>query len=372
MGKESGGASNQIRASQLYIILFISRSILLLTVNNVMSDGENLQDYIISTLLALTANFVFVIPVYFIMKKAPEKDIFQISADCFGKWGKVVSVFYGLYFLIMISYYLGFFLLFMSNVMEPYVSLELISLCVVIVACYAAWKGIETIARTATVLTVVVVAGLLFIIVTLIPEINTLNYLPFCDKGPDQALKGAALLLSRSSGLAALMLLLPKTKGHKKTGFVLWNITIALLMVGMLFVIVGALGGYLNYQLFPVYSAASFADAGVMERMDALFIAMWIGALVIKASFDLNLFTVCTQNISSELKKWPVVAGGAGVALLAVFICKNLTLQRLFFGTDVLLPINLIASFIIPCLLWIVYTLKMRKGGKKDFVAEKE
>ena len=125
-------------------------------------------------------------------------------------------------------------------------------------------------------LTIVVVAGLVFIIAALIPKINLLNYLPFFDEGPDQALKGTALLLSRSSGLAVLLLVLPKTKGRRKPGFILWNILIVFLMVATLFVIVGAMGSYLNYQLFPVYSASSFADAGVMERMDALFIAMWI------------------------------------------------------------------------------------------------
>ena len=371
MGKESSSISNQIRTSQLFTILFISRAILLLTVNNVLSDGANLQDYIISTLLAMVGNFVFILPIYFLFKAAPGKDFYQLSTECFGKFGKVAAAFYGLYFLLMASYYLGFFVLFMSNVMEPYVSLELIALCVVIVACYAAWKGTETIARTATVLTIVVVAGLVFIIAALIPKINLLNYLPFFDEGPDQALKGTALLLSRSSGLAVLLLVLPKTKGRRKPGFILWNILIVFLMVATLFVIVGAMGSYLNYQLFPVYSASSFADAGVMERMDALFIAMWISSLVIKLAFDVNLFTGCAQHIKSGFKKWPVIAGGAVVAFLAVMICKNLTLQRLFFGIDLLLPVNLIASFVLTALMWIIYSVKQRKkGGKKKLALE--
>ena len=48
-----------------------------------------------------------------------------------------------------------------------------------------------------------------------------------------------------------------------------------------------------------------------MERMDALFIAMWISSLVIKLAFDVNLFTGCAQHIKSGFKKWPGIAGGA-------------------------------------------------------------
>ena len=62
---------------------------------------------------------------------------------------------------------------------------------------------------------------------------------------------------------------------------------------------------------------------------------------------------------------------GAVVAFLAVMICKNLTLQRLFFGIDLLLPVNLIASFVLPALMWIIYSVKQRKkGGKKKLALE--
>ena len=55
------------------------------------------------------------------------------------------------------------------------------------------------------------------------------------------------------------------------------------------------MGGYLGGQLFPVYAAASFAEAGVIQGMDALLIGIWLFSLLVKLSLDLYQLRLCVE-----------------------------------------------------------------------------
>ena len=141
----------RISAGQLFSILFVNQSVIMLTHNTLLGGGENMVDNILSALLALVLNFVLILPLYFLHRRNPQENVLETGERLVGKPGAILlAVFYGLYFMAIDSYYLSFFQIFLNNIMEPLMPVWLVDigfcrrglLCRLIV-------GIEAIARTA-------------------------------------------------------------------------------------------------------------------------------------------------------------------------------------------------------------------------------
>ena len=110
----------RISAGQLFSILFVNRSVIMLTHNTLLGGGENMVDNILSALLALVLNFVLILPLYFLHRRNPQENVLETGERLVGKPGAILlAVFYGLYFMAIDSYYLSFFQIFLNNIMEP-------------------------------------------------------------------------------------------------------------------------------------------------------------------------------------------------------------------------------------------------------------
>ena len=233
----------RISAGQLFSILFVNRSVIMLTHNTLLGGGENMVDNILSALLALVLNFVLILPLYFLHRRNPQENVLETGERLVGKPGAILlAVFYGLYFMAIDSYYLSFFQIFLNNIMEPLMPVWLVALAFVAVVCYAAYLGIEAIARTAGFALAIILIGMVWIGVALLPKIQWINYDPFLYNGPKQLFTGTALFLARSTGFSTMALLLPRVSGKKKLKFCIWNTGIYCLMIFLLLGMVGVGG----------------------------------------------------------------------------------------------------------------------------------
>ena len=128
----------RISAGQLFSILFVNQSVIMLTHNTLLGGGENMVDNILSALLALVLNFVLILPLYFLHRRNPQENVLETGERLVGKPGAILlAVFYGLYFMAIDSYYLSFFQIFLNNIMEPLMPVWLVALAFVAVVCYA-------------------------------------------------------------------------------------------------------------------------------------------------------------------------------------------------------------------------------------------
>ena len=358
---------NTIGAGQLFLLLFASRTVVLLMTNTILSGGERLQEYLISCAAAFLLLFAAVVPLWLLQRKHPGKDVLEIARGT-PPWLRVgLSLLYGVYFLLFSSCCLSALLLFMANVAEPNASLPLMTAVLALAAVYAGWRGIETIARTAAIAAAVVAGGLVLILLLLAPKVEWGYFLPFAEDGGRQAAVGALQLFARSDGLAALAFLAARTNGRGlKRGFLCWNSAVFFFTAAILVVSIGAMGSYLDFQLFPVHTAATYAEAGIIKSMDAVFVGMWIFSVLVKLSCDLYLFSCCVQSVDSRVKKWPVLAGGAVVAGVSMAVCAFRQLQDLFFGLSLFLPLTLVCTAAVPLALLLRERFQRKPGrGKK-------
>ena len=260
---------NTITAGQLFLTLFVARIVILLSTNTVLTGGESLQEFLPSCLAAYLMNFILVLPLWFLHRVRPEQNLLQAARSLLGKAGLILVPVYAVYFICFGGFCLSLLQLFMANVMEPHASLPLLAIVTALAASYAAWKGIETIGRTAALVSSFAAGGLILILLFLSVKFDPLHFTPFFEDGGKQAVSGTLLLLARSDGITALGFLSARMRGNLGRGFVIWNTAVYALTAGLLAVMTGAMGSYLGRQLFPVYAASSFAEAGVIQGMDA-------------------------------------------------------------------------------------------------------
>lgn len=357
-----------ISAGQLFSILFVNRCVIMLTYNTLLGGGENMMDNILSALLALGLNFILILPLYFLHRRNPKENVLESSERLLGKPGMILlAVFYGLYFMAIDSYYLSFFQLFLNNVMEPLMPVWLVALAFIAVVCYAAYQGIEGIARTAGFVLAIVLLGMAWLGVALLPKIQMINYDPFLYDGPKQFYTGTALFLARSTGITTLALLLPRATGKKKLKFCIWNVGIYALMIFILLGMVGAGGNYLKNQLFPVYTAASLADSGVLERLDVVFITIWVAGLFVQMATDAYLFMLCLRRATNKMvSRIALPFAALLIAVLSVLVTHSLPLQRIFYGLPLLFTFTVSGAVGIPLLLLLLDLIRKKKHIPKE------
>ena len=324
-----------ISAGQLFSLLLVSSLIIMVTTNSTWTGGGDFLDNIISCAIAFAVNFIAVIPLGLLYRRKPTMNILDHGYHLTGWFGTVIALFYGLYFLTIDCYYLSVFQVFNANMIEPEMPSWLIVIAVLVVAVYAAWKGVESISRTSVFILVMLLIGFLFILVTSIPQVKSENFKPLLYNGWDQTIQSTMLFLGRSTGIATLAILLPATKGNKTIGFTVWNVVTYLLMSIIMVIMVGVLGNAIQTQMFPMHTLAAISGIGPFQRMDSIFLGIWLMGVFIKG-------------------------GAVAVGIISVLITKSVALQHLFFDVYLLAPLTLFASFVIPLILLLIDTIKCK------------
>lgn len=354
-----------ITTGQLFGMLFISRMIVNMTYNPSTTGGESMWDHVLSCAISFVLTFLMVIPVYILCNLRGGIDIANISYLLLGKIGGIICFIYTLYFIFVAIYTLSMFNSFVSNVMSPKTPLLTLSFAVVIVASYAACKGIEGIARASFFILVLVVIAIIFIILALIPQVDVRNYPAFMYDGSSQTINGVILMFSRTSCIPAMAMLLPLSKGNKKTGIIIWNISVYLTIAILITVIVGSLGDYLKTQSFPIYTATCIAEMGILRKLDALYLGIWMTGLFVKISLFIYLASSCVKKVYRKRSfKMSASIIGLLIAILSFYASNSSKIISYFYNINIIAIFTLITAVIIPLFLIIVNLLKSRRSCK--------
>lgn len=356
-----------ISAGQLFGLLLAGRLILMVTTNSVWSGGGDFLDNVIACALACAITFIAVIPLWLLHRRHPTLSVLE-QGDSFAKGvGAAVGLFYGIYFLVMDCYYLSVFEVFNANMVNPELPSWMIVFAILIVAVYAVWKGVESLARAAVLILVIVLLGLGIILATTAPSINGYYFKPVFYNGWEQTLQSTILFLGRGTGIATLAVLLPRAKGRRKIGFALWNVLAYLFMGVILTVMVGVLGNAVQTQMFPMHTLAAIAGIGPFQRMDSLFLWIWLMGTFLKIAIDLYLFTVCMKQVFGVKQGIYFTIGGAVfVGVAAVVIIGSVEIQRVFFNVYLLAPLTLGAAIGIPLILLVADLIRGRTQQKNQ------
>ena len=100
-----------------------------------------------------------------------------------------------------------------------------------------------------------------------------------------------------------------------------------------------------------MHTLAAISGIGPFQRMDSIFLGIWLMGVFIKISIDLYLFGSCMQRVFHIKHGGFFIIGGAvAVGIISVLITKSVALQHL----------TLFASFVIPLILLLIDTIKCK------------
>ena len=350
-----------ITAPQLFSLLFLCNIVIGITYNLPMAKSSNLLDHILSAIVAFFINILFIFPIYKIYKKNPSLDIADNCIKNFKKIGILFLIIYGIYYLFVCCYMLSLFNIFVRDVINPDISLFMLTFCVILASSYAACKGIEGIARACSIILFIVCLAIVFIIFTLIPQIDFMNYSPLLFNGLNDFNNGIFYLTSLSFYLPLAAILMPFIKSGAKKVLIATNLITYILFAIVIIIVVGALGDYLKTQSFPIYEATSAAEIGVFKRLDAIYLGIFTSGLFITISIFLFAFFLVMKKILGQ-KRSKLIIFFADIFLLIISLILPIfkEISFFFYDTKFIFVFTILTSFVLPAIILLKHKLKLK------------
>ena len=299
----------QISMGQLAAILLTSR----LAVSMTFAPTAHL----LSTLLQALLLALLLLPTWWFARRSEGISTLDYAVAVMGKGGGAVAVFYGLACLYIQAADLIRFSRFAASTLSPGMSREVLCIVLMVTAGIAAFYGIQAIARSAAIIAVFVVAAIVLVALALLPRMELINFPPLLFDGGAPVIAGALEELPRSLELAVLGLLIPYVKGSLTKGSLWWIGAFTAVELIIQVTVVGVLGDFGAMELFPYYTVLTTVQVSVLQRLDIVATAIWIGALFLKIAFFGMLFIDCFQRVTGQKWRMLIAAAGSVVALAA-------------------------------------------------------
>lgn len=349
-----------ITSTQLFSMFFISRTMISLIYCQMSSPSTVIWEWTWSTVISFIITFILVAPIYFNHKSYPNDDIVDLSVRFIGKLSVFIALIYIIYYLYICSYTLSMFDILMSNFLNPNISLVLLSASIVLTSCYGAYKGIESLARVSAIFVVIIIVSMTFICIGLITKIDTMNL--YHVNNLPEICSGTFFIISRMSCIPGMAIAIPFAKGSIKKGIIFWNVSIFILIMAVITMVTGALGDYVKTQMFPIYTATSIAQIGILKRLDALYFGIWTSGIFIKLSLYMFLTSVCITKIFGEkFNKIGIIISGIIISTLSILVAKSRSISSIMYNNNVLFILTITTAFILPLVFLILSKMKGRK-----------
>ena len=346
--------TQRITSVQFFLMMFVARAVVTIGLNDKYLGGSNMLEAIVSYGLAMGVSLLLALPVRAAYRRYPACTIGDAAQQALGPVGKAVPALYLVYFLQSGAASLGIFQVFLVDTVNPEFSATLAMGVLMGVAVFGASRGLETVARAGVCVFALLVAGTGLMFALVAGRFEPENLQPLFVHGTGQALHGTLLFVLRTSVFADMAVLLPFVKGRKTPGFLLWAGGTTLFVAALLLLLAGCLGPYAATRDFPVYFLSGLADTGALQRMDAVFIGVWMMALIVKLSCELTACRVCLTSLTRRERPllWALLPGLAilGLALGAVS-CQ--WVQSLLLDTRLLLFCTAMTGLLLPGLVLV-------------------
>lgn len=356
-----------ISVTQMVVLLLLNRIVINLAYSDVFADISKMWYGFYSTIGAFFITIVMLIPVYLLHKDDKNLNVVDNSYLLFGKAGMIIAFIYIFYFIWELVYNLALFDVFVSDIMSPNISGVTLSVIITLASIYGAWKGIEALSRTSTVIMFFLLIAVFFFSFSLLPNVDNYNFLPLTKDEMPTVWQEITAMVARNACIPCMALLLPLVRGNVKKGMVFWALFTYGSLAVLIMVTVGVLGPYISTQVFPVYVLASVGQLGVFERLDGLFLGAWAAGIFIKMSLFIYLVGVCMKRAFGDfVSRVSILACGAFVFIFGTLVPLFVSYENIIFNETILLCLTLTTAVIIPLLLLIVRKIKFKKQKRSQ------
>ncbi|MBT2637853.1 GerAB/ArcD/ProY family transporter [Bacillus sp. ISL-39] len=266
--------------------------------NAVHSDGW------ISILLAGVFVQCILFAYLLLFKRFDSQNLLEIAAFLLGKKiGKLISVFYSLYFLSVGSLILVLYIGIINRWILPYTPIWIIGALMVLAGIYLCGDGLKVLARFYTLVTPLMLVLFLLISYTL-KDANIYYILPIGQAGIKNILFGSKDAFLSMLGFEAVLITFPLVMGSNKKKFKVmsWANLFITLLYTYLVIVSFIYFSPEELKIIPeplLYMLKSYTFKA-MERTDLLFLSIWI--IMVFTSFSTYLF-LAAKSCKSLLKK---------------------------------------------------------------------
>lgn len=356
----------KISSGQLLSLLICSRITVTLTysLNNnehYASSGDWLCSLMLFPFLLLLA-----VPFFILFKQNRHKSLLDRAYDISCKFGNVISLIYGIYFMLIPITSVSRFTAFVTSTIQTERDMSFYAILIMIPVCYAAIKGLQPIARAGSI--AVVIGGIILLTITiiLIPRFNPLYITCPIFEDKSNMYSMLKILISNCNEIVLLLIIFPSVKSNVKRSYLLYSVLSCVIITVILFTITATLGAYAKLQAFPYYTAYGIAELGSLKRLDAIHSAVWLLGVFIKACLFTYASHLCLERIlPHKLRTISIIIISTIIIITASIVTRKYDNFSLLFGANNLLRGLLSVSIVIPVLIIVLSYFKQNKRKKK-------
>lgn len=356
---------NKVSSNSFFMLLYLS---LLSSVFMYLSFSNvkvGTTDAVIRPLVFIVFILLFSIPTLLVYKQYIKKGNMDKKSE--NKFPfKIICILYGVVYFVAALRTLARFDLFASSELFPGSDMTFFILFFIVVCGVLSRFGINALSRGAVIFLFVVVCATGFVTITLLNEVDMLNFTPFPENGVFPFLEDSFLFVVQATELGTIVLFLDEIEGDIKKNLGLWSILSGISFAVILFFVVGSLGAFADTQLFPTYTAVTLANFGLLERVDALETAIWIICVVEKTSFYMLIVTKCVSKCLPKVKKM-YISGvvTAGLATIILSVSNNVEKFRFVSYQPLIIGLFILSAVALPLALYF-YMKRVKTYEKKQ------
>jgi spore germination protein (amino acid permease) len=294
--------------------------------------------------------------VVWICARHPGQGPAQIARSLMGKWaGSLVGLVYAAFMTWIFSLVLRDILDFVVMVILPGTPGRVIVSMFAAVALYAAWDGLEPIARVSFQVLVAIVAPVALLPLMQVREFRLLQVDPFLYHGFGSVLRGAVIALPWFGESVGLLSLLSHVKHPQKTyGWVVVGMAGGTLLLTVLVALTVFIFGpdLPGRYIFPIYYMIQMISiAKIVERIEVVLVTVWLSGMWLKASFYLFAASEsAAHSLGLKHHRWPAVVLAVGGVILSQVWTS--TLDLIYWNTTPGAVVSLMAvEYGLPLLL---------------------
>lgn len=361
----------QISGRQLLFMFFVMRATIAIAFLPIVTVTGPLESAWVAGFVAVVGSVLIALFIGGLAVRFPQQTVVEYAIELTGPiLGRLVTLVFLWTFLFIAAVDVRMYGEVLVTAFLPETPLIFIVAMLITASTYAAYKGIEVVARTGDLILPLFVVMIATTILAACPRIEWGRLQPVFAKGLKPILKASITPTFIALQVMALPVLLPRVRDAKKAiPATAWAMALAsLLLAPAAVVTVGVLGADMaSRSLFPFFSLArAIRITEFLERLEALVVFPW----------GLGLFVAISVYLYSGAKVASQILGVDDYRPLLpplAVICIALSLQasadmyeiRRFFLPEVFLPYCLSLILAGNGILWLAYLIRrlVQKGN---------
>ncbi len=355
-------SAGKISPFQLFGVLYISTVFSAMMYSSYTIENADLLTLSLSGLVSVPCLLIISVPLILYLHRCSGMNIITAVHVKKPMLGGIFTAVYILYFAFSSILSLTVFALLLSGFVNSGISFVVFFTVAILIAYYAAFKGITAIGRSSIIFLVFTVLSLVFICVSLAVKIDTHNYSQIFLLNANNTTSNLFLIMAQSSPLPAVFLLADKIKGNCRKPIILWIILsgITVFIIGI--ISYGVIGGYMSLTPFPFYTAVQLTEIGAFRRLDVVFTALWTVGMFVSTSLSMYALRQTLQHsFTAEKTKYLNPAAAIIIGVVSLLVVSLDSLKEYIYNVGIIFVVFIIAAFVFPITVVLLYSGKKVK-----------